>query len=64
MKEAELMGMKENTAILEKGTVCVDEPEKTFKKILRKKNKRRSLSPRCMMVPPLTSPKGSHNLRP
>lgn len=59
------MGMKENTAVLEKGTVCVDEPEKKEeKKILRKKNKGRSLPPRCPMVPPLTFPKGSHSLCP
>lgn len=40
MKEAELMGMKENTAVLEKGTVCVDEPEKKKKKNSKKEKQR------------------------
>lgn len=40
MKEAELMGMKENTAVLEKGTVCVEEPEKKRKKNSKKEKQR------------------------
>lgn len=61
------VSMKGNIAILKRGTVCMDEPERRKRENICDKEGQKggfSLSRRCQMVPPQTLPKGLLGLFP